>query len=958
MVPGGEVEISAREAEVLGAIADHRSNAQIAAAFHISVRTVESHVSSLLRKYGVADRRELADLVAEPKPSAAGGKSTATGAGAGAGTGAGVSGLPVSRTTFVGREAEAGALRDALREAGLVTLLGPGGMGKTRLAAVIAAESPDPGAFIDLVPVRSGLVLRVVAAALGVTERPPQPLDQALVERLLPGRSLLVLDNCEHLIAEVAELVERLLAACPDVTVLATSRERLGVPGERVVQLPPLPSDSDGVQLFLDRAQAVDAAFAASPADVSQLCERLDGMPLAIELAAARTGSLGLDGLLALDNQLRLLAGGRGSDPRHRSLSAVIGWSHDLLDDDERLLFRRLGIYVGGADLDAACATSPEYTRGEVADLIGRLTDKSLLVRRGARWRQLETVRAFALEQLEAAGEIGPARERHLRWAVATAANLEAAIDADQEWSPELGGRALGDGGRAADEDGWRSVSGEVVDDLRVALGGTAAAADATAHRLARSLGHLAFASQGFVESVDHYRAAAARAEDGVTAARDLRSAADASLILSDGPATVRFLLEAADLAVADGNVRAAMLASAVIAINRYPAGSMYALPREQSAALLADAQSSSDASADDPHVAALLATAKAWEFGSRRIGADTELAKDAVGIARRSGDPVLIAGALDGLTVALGNAGRLREARKCALERLQLVAPLPRHEPYAAAEIVDAYHVAATTAVATGALPAAMPEYQQVPTLVAGAGQAAGDLVAGDGSYLWLPRLIRLSGLTGRFDECVAAADTLWARWERAGSPPQEWMASALAVAAMAHGLRRDGTFDTWQHRAIELARAGRTTEAPVLSAAAAFADARVAVHNGKLSRELVEKAFAGFAELWWAPYAHAAGAELAVVADLPDAENWLAAAAPTAAENDWAEACLTRTAARLSGDIAALREAAEGFARIGARFEHACTLLLIPDRVDEGLAVFSELRVPPELLAEPGFG
>jgi hypothetical protein len=776
----------------------------------------------------------------------------------------------------------------------------------------------------------------------------------------------LVLDNCEHLIAEVAELVERLLAACPDVTVLATSRERLGVPGERVVQLPPLPSDSDGVQLFLDRAHAVDAAFTASPADVSRLCERLDGMPLAIELAAARTGSLGLDGLLALDDQLRLLAGGRGSDPRHRSLSAVIGWSHDLLDDDERLLFRRLWIYVGGADLDAACATSPEYSRGEVADLIGRLTDKSLLVRRGARWRQLETVRAFALEQLAAAGEIEPARERHLRWAATTAAHLEAAIDTDQEWSGELGGRALGDGGRApgdlgdraAGEDGWRSVFGEVVDDLRVALGGTAATADATAHRLARSLGHLAFASQGFVESVDHYRAAAARAEDGVTAARDLRSAADASLILSDGPATVRFLLEAADLAVADGNVRAAMLASAVIAINRYPAGSMYALPREQSAALLADAQASSKASADDPHVAALLATAKAWELGSRRIGADIELAKHAVGIARRSGDPVLIAGALDGLTVALGNAGRLREARKCALERLQLVAPLPRHEPYAAAEIVDAYHVAATTAVATGQLPAAMPEYQKVPTLVAGAGQAIGDLLAGDDSYLSLPRLIRHTGLTGRFDECLAAADTLWARWERAGSPPQEWMASALAVAAMAHGLRRDGTFDTWQHRAIEVARAGRTTEAPVLSAAAPFADARVAVHNRELFGELVEKAFGEFAELWWAPYAHAAGAELAVVAGLPDAERWLAAAAPTAAENDWAEACLARAGARLSGDTAAMLEAADGFARIDARFEHACTLVLIPDRADEGLAGLSELGAPPELLAEPGLG
>jgi len=208
---------------------------------------------------------------------------------------------------------------------------------------------------------------------------------------------------------------------------------------------------------------------------------------------------------------------------------------------------------------------------------------------------------------------------------------------------------------------------------------------------------------------------------------------------------------------------------------------------------------------------------------------------------------------------------------------------------------------------------------------------------------------LIRLSGLTGRFDDCITDADRLWARWERAGSPALEWMSSSLALAAMAHGLRRDGSFGTWQQRALELARAGGTAAVPALSAAAAFADARVAVHNGPPSRRLVEQAFAGFAELWWAPYAHAAGAELAVVAGLPDADHWLKAAATTAAENNWSEACLLRAHARQSGDTVALRQAAEGFARIGARFEHACTLLLIPDHTDEALALLSDLRVPP---------
>lgn len=959
MVPDGQVEISAREAEVLAAIAAHRSNAQIAHAFHISIRTVESHVSSLLRKYGVTDRRQLADLIAESHPTTAAAAANWIPGGAGAGGvtgggvggagrggagaevhgGAGVRGLPGSRTTFVGRAVEAAAVGEALREPGLVTLLGPGGMGKTRLSAVVAEEASLPGVFVDLVPVRDQLVARAVATALGVTERPPQTLTQALIEQLSSTRALLVLDNCEHLVAETAELVELLLDSCPDLSVLATSRERLAVPGERVVQLEPLPAASDGVQLFQDRARAVDSTFAADPADIARLCERLDGMPLAIELAAARTASLGIDGLLALDNQLRLLSGSRAATSRHRSLSAVIGWSHDLLDDDERMLFRRLGIYLGGVDLDAACATSPEYSRGEVADLIGRLTDKSLLVRRGARWRQLETVRAFALEQLETAGETATARERHLHWATTTAAQLESQLDATSN--------------------DWRARFGEVVDDLRAALAATAAEPDPTAHRLARSLGHLTFACQGFVEAVCHYQAAADRAEDGVSAARDLRSAADVSLILSDSPATVRILMAAAERAAADGNVRATMLASAVIAVNRYPAGAMYNTPRTESAQLLADAfaatataataPASAPATADDSQVTALLATASAWEHGERRIGADTTLAHAAVEAARRSGDPVLIAGALDALCVAAGNAGRLREARKYALERLDLVAPLPRHEPYAAAEIVDAYHVAATTAVATGNLPAALPEYQDLPALVSGAGDAAGDLLAGDRSYLWLPRVIRLSGLTGRFDECIADADTLWARWERAGSPPQEWMSSALAVAAMVHGLRRDGSFEVWQRRALELARTGGDAAAPVLSAVSAFAEARVAVHDNTRSRVLVEQAFAEFGEHWWAPYAHAAGAELAVVAGLPDAETWLEAAATTAAENDWAEACLLRARGRLSGDLAVLRQAAARFADIGARFEQACTWLLIPDQADEGLAVLAELRVSP---------
>ncbi|MGH8868778.1 MAG: ATP-binding protein [Actinomycetes bacterium] len=896
MVPGGQEQVSApvsaREAEVLAALADHRSNTQIAHALHISVRTVESHVSSLLRKYGVTDRRELADLV-RTAPGLVSGE-------------VGISGLPASRTSFVGREAERAAVRGALTESRLVTLLGPGGMGKTRLAAVVASDlaSGACGAFVDLVPVREGLVARAVAAALGVTEQPPQTLEEALADRLRTGRTLLVLDNCEQVLDEVAVLAELLLSGCSGLTVLATSRERLGVPGERTVLLRALPADSDAVRLFGDRALAVDAEFVADDAVVGELCARLDGMPLAIELAAARAGSLGIDGLRsALDDQLRLLGGGRGTDPRHRSLRAVIGWSHDLLDDAERTLFRRLSVFVGGFDLDAACAISPHQSRGEVADLAGRLADKSLTVRHGTRWRMLETIRLYAAEQL--GPELDSLKPRYLRWAATTASRLESSLDAGTGWQEDLD---------------------EVVSDLRAALAGTPAEPDVVAHRLARSLAHLTFARRDFVEARAHYRAAAERAEDPVAAARDLRSAADTALAIADGEGAVEHLLTAADLAVAEGNVRAAMLACAVVTIIRHPAGALYDVPAERTAELIREAECCGDP--DDPQVNALLAAARAWDHGGRRTDVRQDLATAAVEAARRTGDPVLTAAALDALCTATQNAQRLRETRTHAQERLRLLAPLPQHEPYVAAEIIDGYHVASTAAISVGDLPEALALLER-----------ATEDPTGDHPYISLPRRIRAYALTGRFDEAAEQADLLWERWLRAGSPPLEWMSSAFAMAAAAHGLAGDGAYDLWHSRACEIAGVTDAADSPSLAASAAFAEAVVAIHGAKATHggqaqdaaRMVERAFAPFAEQWWAPYARAAGADLAVVAGLPDAGTRLDQAAAAGAENLWAAACLTRAAGRLRDDPAALTEAAEAFARIGAAFEHDRTLRLL---------------------------
>src|SRR5262249_9143441 len=194
----------------------------------------------------------------------------------------------------------------------------------------------------------------------GVSERPRESLEEALAARLGHGRFLLILDNCEHVIDAAAGFAERLLSACPGVRILATSRERLGIRGERTVRLGPLPLGSDAEILFGARASVADPEFAADPAAVAEICARLDGLPLAIELAAARIPALGVGGVLAgLGDSLRLLAGGRGADQRHHSLRAVIGWSYDLLDDEERGLFRQLAAFAGALALHTAVTLTP-----------------------------------------------------------------------------------------------------------------------------------------------------------------------------------------------------------------------------------------------------------------------------------------------------------------------------------------------------------------------------------------------------------------------------------------------------------------------------------------------------------------------------------------------------------------------------------------------------------------------
>ncbi|WP_067480906.1 ATP-binding protein [Actinomadura hibisca] len=340
-----------------------------------------------------------------------------------------VSNLPAQLTSFVGREEELKRVGRMLGEGRLVTLLGPGGAGKTRLAIEAGQREPGEVCFVDLSPLGEGWELpRALFAALGLREHGLQgpgsePSDP--VQRLtaaLAGRSLLlILDNCEHVIADAAQLTHRLLAGCPGLRVLATSREALGITGETLRPLPPLPLppartpvsdvlEYPAVRLFAERASAVRPDFVVTDENlgaVLRICGALDGLPLAIELAAARLRSLPVGEVSArLDDRFRLLSrGNRTAAPRHQTLRAVVEWSWDLLDEDERALTRRLTVFSGGWTLETAARVCG-MDLDEVDDLLIGLTDKSLVqADDGGRYRMLETVRAFGAERLAEAGE-------------------------------------------------------------------------------------------------------------------------------------------------------------------------------------------------------------------------------------------------------------------------------------------------------------------------------------------------------------------------------------------------------------------------------------------------------------------------------------------------------------------------------------------------------------------------
>jgi predicted ATPase/DNA-binding CsgD family transcriptional regulator len=449
-----ELGLTPRELEVAHLVRDGLTDREIAERLFITRRTAEWHLKQIFNKLGFNSRAQVAAWVAHDQAVDASANSSDERR----------HNLPLQLTTFVGRVSELFEVERLLATKRLVTLTATGGAGKTRLALAVATRAlfahPDGAWLVDLTPVKEGhLVARVFGSTLGVHERPRQPIEHTLMEHLRGRRLLLVVDNCEHVIEGCAALLDAILRTCPGITVLATSREALRVSGETIWRVAPLavpdpaaPIDleelagSEAVGLFLDRAKSAAPGFEISMENappIAELCRRLDGIPLAIELAAARASIMSPEQMLSrLEDRFGLLTGGARTAPtRHRSLLAALAWSEDLLSENESVLFRRLAVFVGSFSLEAAeqvCSLN-DLDTGQVADLLASLVDKSLLVpvdplAGPIRFRLLETIREYGWKGLQQSGDVDRLSRRHCQFFVSLAEEAFARIRTAEQY--------------------------------------------------------------------------------------------------------------------------------------------------------------------------------------------------------------------------------------------------------------------------------------------------------------------------------------------------------------------------------------------------------------------------------------------------------------------------------------------------------------------------------------------
>lgn len=865
--------LSAREAEVLGLVAEGRTNAEIAQHLYISVRTVESHVSALLRKLGADDRRSLASLAA-----------TADG--------------PDVRwaspkqppTSFFGREAELAELAEAARRCPLVTLVGPGGTGKTRLA--LRFVSDKPAAFADLSVLgpgaNAGVVARALAEALKLAEPAGRDVLDVVAAQLAQFPGWVVLDNCEHVLDGVTVVVERLLRGGA-TRLLATSRERLGSAAEHVVAVGPL-DEGSAVELFLARAtpQHLSGPSSERPdlAAIADVCRRLDCLPLLVELAAARLGTLSFEELAARLDQASDLLGSGTSSHRLRSVRATLSWSYDLLGPDEQALYRALSVLRGPFRLAVAEAVAPPGSPGAVAGRLSRLVDASLVLRDGQRYRQLEVVRADAAERLAGSGEAEATAGRLVQWALGEVAT--GALPGD---APDL--LAAVDAARATDHPG---------------------------------LGRLAQGLASSFEAGGHWAGAQRLYEVAATVSGDpnsARAAADMAWSRLRGDDAVRLFEFAADLARArsDAGTELETLVSAAEVGTRFGASLGTRMPEQVVDGLLVRAEQCRPAAPDARRADALLTLGRAWQAWRAAVSRGLDLESDDLaqlvklaGEADRAAvatlDPLLRSSALDCLSATSLHAGAPAEALEWLRSRADVLDRAGLSSPRAVLEERDALAMAANILCARGDLAGAIAYGGRLAELEGLRGHPQGGV-----EYI-IPALMFLA----RWDELLTHAEHLGTATggELACAEHHACVGSAFLCAGAVHGYRGDSTSaQRWYDLGGSLCEGSHRD----VLLRCFKADVELHFARPEAARRLLQATPAAVDGRWRALYA-ATRAE--AWRGTPGAARTLAEAAEHVADNPYAGALLARARGELDC-------AAAGFGKCGATYQLARTQLLL---------------------------
>jgi predicted ATPase/class 3 adenylate cyclase len=739
--------------------------------------------------------------------------------------------LPIQVTSFVGRERELHGVRRLLGAGRLITLLGVGGTGKTRLMLQAATDDVERHAdgvwLVELAPVRDpALVVQEVASALGVREQPGLPLIGVVTDYLRAKDLLLLLDNCEHLIAAAADLAQALLAGCPNLTILATSREPLGDAGEAIYPVPSLalpgPIDrhevddgrhatqlveaaaSEAVRLFVDRATATVPSFVLDPGaipSVVDICRRLDGIPLAIELAAARVNVLSVEEIAqGLGDRFRLLTGGRRTAvPRQQTLQALIDWSWDLLDESDQRLLRRLSVFAGQWTLEAATeVTMDARAEGEAdgadrpivtadarlatLDGLSRLADRSMIVvERGetTRYRMLETVRQYARDRLVAADEASALRTRHLSHYAAIAGEAAAAL-------------------RGPAEVAWLRRLDPEVDNLRAALDWAFESDPDAALSMSRAMLEYWRSRSVGAEALDRVDRAVtlagslpepppdARPEREILVARTLAAAALASATWGDPVAARGWADRAVALARSSGD--------AVVLLDALSAQSLAKLfsgddrdPVRAAAEVIALGEELGDWSS-----VAFAASGLAMHYAPSDTAASMGWLERATEAARRSGNPSAIAFTALARGRIHGFGGQIDEARRAFLEALTRFGEIDdrRFQLVARSDFAHALRRAGNEAEAETEYRATMHEWQHLGNRGAVANQLEniGFLARARGDA---SRAARLLGAAEALREVAGAAMLAIERAEYDAELAR--LRAALAPAALA-GAWADG--------------------------------------------------------------------------------------------------------------------------------------------------------------------